>query len=194
MNSWYYGLIGMLYFNWLGLPAQDISSIDNDSLVYWYDRKLTWEDFKVKQGSPQYYKGIAMTAYDVSYFFLHTDGTLEYDVRAYFIKSQSWVMGVKSKELLAHEQLHFDIAELYARRIRKEILDQFRKGTDDDQVEKIVKSLLDEIGAEQEEYDIRTFNGSLADTQRRWKDRITESLNELKDFSSPSAKVDLEEL
>jgi len=39
-------------------------------------------------------------------------------VYAYFVKSKSWAIE-KNDYYLTHERLHFDIAEIYARKIRK---------------------------------------------------------------------------
>jgi predicted secreted Zn-dependent protease len=39
-------------------------------------------------------------------------------VKNYFDKDQSWMM-VKNAYVLQHEQIHFNISELYARKIRK---------------------------------------------------------------------------
>src|SRR5690606_32551892 len=43
---------------------------------------------------------------------------IEYDVRAIFDRQRSWARGM-STSLLEHEQLHFVIAELYARKMRE---------------------------------------------------------------------------
>jgi hypothetical protein len=49
---------------------------------------------------------------------------LDIDVAAFFSPSGSWVKPEgKTPELLRHEQGHFDMAELYALRLRKAILD-----------------------------------------------------------------------
>ena len=51
------------------------------------------------------------------------NGTLDVDAAAFFSPSGSWVQpSTKNADLLKHEQGHYDMAELYALRLRQAIL------------------------------------------------------------------------
>jgi len=54
-------------------------------------------------------------------------------VECFFTKKESWVRdscAEHNQALLAHEQLHFDIAELFARKIRQKLTQCIRTGCD----------------------------------------------------------------
>jgi hypothetical protein len=86
------------------------------------ERPLTWADF---QGTPP--RGIdrdAYTYYGISASFERDgEGRITAEVSCVFMPAESWVRppAKASAPLLAHEQLHFDLAELHARRFAREL-------------------------------------------------------------------------
>ncbi len=88
------------------------------------DFKLNWSNFRaaVPQGS----SAAATTASGISYdFSTYSDGKetkLDFKVSTYFYPDKSWYKPTVANEVtLAHEQLHFDITEIFARKLRKEL-------------------------------------------------------------------------
>jgi hypothetical protein len=52
-------------------------------------------------------------------YAINSVSKLSFEVHANFDRNSSWIKkGVENDELLRHEQLHFDIAELFARKIK----------------------------------------------------------------------------
>lgn len=85
------------------------------------NRKLTWEDYK---GTPAPHQEANVAATTSCRFGLLATppGSTKVSVTNEFICHQSSVRpGQKKPELLAHEQLHFDLCEVYARKLRKEL-------------------------------------------------------------------------
>ena len=85
------------------------------------DRKLTWDDYKGKPFPGQDDNVAARTTcrFGIS---IDTVNTVTVDVTSEFICQQSNVRPEQRKPaLLAHEQLHFDLCEVYARMVRKEL-------------------------------------------------------------------------
>lgn len=93
---------------------------NQDDKVLWSSkRKLVWGDFTgaIPETTEPFVK--AITGYSIKLKYERLDDiVLNYKVENYFIKSKSWTITTDT-QTLAHEQLHFDIAELYARKIRK---------------------------------------------------------------------------
>jgi hypothetical protein len=58
------------------------------------------------------------------------DTSWYFNITALFNKYESWMM-VKSADILEHEQIHFDIFELFARKMRKHLLETLNKHGDD---------------------------------------------------------------
>ena len=85
--------------------------------------KLTWDDFRGRPpGSASYPSALSDTGF--KYQLACRKGLLEIDAAAFFSPSGSSVKpGGKTPELLRHEQGHFDMAELYALKLKKAILD-----------------------------------------------------------------------
>lgn len=86
--------------------------------VYWQPSyKLKWEDF---QGIPDSSsKDGAISRPGVKYHLSANEDSFNVTVICFFLKSKSWSKFKESDTLLMHEQGHFDIAELFARKLRK---------------------------------------------------------------------------
>lgn len=135
------------------------------------NRKLTWEDFKGKPVKSNF--AAALTFTDIQINASLIDGQLNVEVNNYFDSKLSWTKNKESASLLAHEQLHFDITELYTRKIRKklkEIISEeaIRNGT----VNKESSKLLKEWKEFQLQYDSETNHGVLANKQKEWELKV----------------------
>jgi hypothetical protein len=164
-----------------------ISNHNSDSLISWNEyRRLTWDDFKgqVSQSSG----ADAATAIHISAKPFYRKKKLYYNVNAYFIPEQSWCRS-KSERLLAHEQLHFDIAELYARKVRKKISEYRQMGVRDVKEYNFeVSRILEESNRVDQEYDMNTLHGSHTQLQETWQKQINLELQILDRFSSANWK------
>jgi len=122
-----------------------------------------------------------------------------FDVTADVDRRQSWNMRPTDDRLLDHEQGHFDVTELWARRIQKKFNDLMATGaivghgTDeatavadlDQQVDARVHDFLDLEHKEQEQYDITTHHGTYHKSQA---DERQKQLAALHDKSPPPVK------
>ena len=81
-------------------------------------RPLTVADFQGRPAATEAHAALTSARLDAS--GACRDNVFVADVRAVFDPNTSWVRdpGTITVALLRHEQLHFDIAELYARRLR----------------------------------------------------------------------------
>ena len=136
-------------------------------------RRLVWSDF---QGPPPSDgpEG-AKTTYALYSGWKCRGDAFEFRVVAGFRTTQSWVKPavlrdtVQSPTILAHEQVHFDLAEVHARLMRRYFAGLARPcRRSDAQLSAIVRRLEDETSAEQRRYDAETNHGLLADRQAEW--------------------------
>lgn len=97
-------------------------------LVFWNaKRPLKFEDFKavqkdtIKIGNTGRFKG-AQSWFEYKFNTSQTSYTTtpKIEVLIYFDPKDSWML-LKDERTLEHEQIHFNIAELYARKMRKSI-------------------------------------------------------------------------
>jgi hypothetical protein len=79
--------------------------------------------------------------------------------------------------LLGHEQLQFDIAEVFARKLRKEFAaSKLHTGNVDEEAKGLYHKAMLEYHNFQQMFDIETHHGIEKDTQLKWERRITEEL------------------
>src|ERR1700733_10251558 len=90
----------------------------SSSLIDWSaDKRLTWSDFKARpdENSPN----AALTGTNIQFDFAYSSQTgFTYHITCRFDKNKSWGR-VKTDYILSHEQGHFDIAEIYTRKLCK---------------------------------------------------------------------------
>lgn len=164
-------------------------SVAQDIEIPWKaDVELSWTDFK---GEPDYDHPYAAITYSgMSYGFsadiVNGKVWVEYKVNSFFVANKSWVKRwfSKDKELLAHEQLHFDITELYARKFRKRLSEMTFTENVKSEIKQVYKNITNEKVILQELYDDETDHSKKEHAQKNWKLRIDAELQKLIKFAS----------
>jgi len=149
---------------------------------------LSWSDFTgfPDESSPY----IAFTYYNLSYrSSWDGGGTITITVQCIFEKNKSWRKIEKklTPEVLLHEQMHFNIAELYARRMRQAFADytavhKHSAETSAD-IKKIFATCMDNCKAYNELYDLETSHSVNEPRQQEWNKKITAQLTELSAYA-----------
>jgi hypothetical protein len=141
-------------------------------------RRLTKADFQGR--APGGTLNAALSWINIDASWECDRASLVASVRAAFDPSRSWWRSTRGRmeldaQLLEHEQLHFDLAEVVARQIRKR-LDEFKNacvepgGTEP--IHDMVSRADQELQEEQQRYDRETSHGMNARAQEQWKRRI----------------------
>jgi hypothetical protein len=93
--------------------------------------------------------------------------------------------------LLAHEQLHFDITELYARKMRRQILEhQWLQEKDWVKAfEKMFEQNQAELWNFQGDYDRFTNHSLVEAAQSEWREAISDSLKLYSGYINPEVSV-----
>ncbi|MGB0896749.1 MAG: DUF922 domain-containing protein [Flavobacteriaceae bacterium] len=152
------------------------------------DEKLTWSDFK---GAPDHNHPYAAITYSgMSYGFsaeiINGKVWVKYDVKSFFVANKSWVKRwyTNDKELLKHEQLHFDITELFARKFRKRLSEMNFSENVKAEIRKVYQQITEEKKRLQKLYDDETDHSKNKQAQQRWYLNIDNELQKLIDFAS----------
>ena len=154
-----------------------------ENLILWSeDRKLTWTDFK---GSPDASSSnAALTNAKILFSYEHDGKTLRFKVRCGFDKTKSWGR-VKNDYILAHEQKHFDISELYARKLYKALREyKFKVKTVDNDLNAIYQKVIQEHFTTQGDYDRQTDHSLRQEEQKKWDEKIEQELKDTKAFAN----------
>ena len=170
----------------------DYSLFAQDSLIIWNEnRPLNWDDFKIKK---EYSKNmskifniptsagvsleiIVLPSYnkqkDTNYIFL----PVVYPFKSWSIEKKETKYGIR------HEQLHFDIAKLYALKMEQAIKN-IKSGKEK---RRIIDSLLDIHWKLQKKYDKETIHSMRHTQQKLWEIKIRDSLRK---FDYYKRKID----
>jgi hypothetical protein len=159
----------------------------NNNLIPWSTaRKLTWIDFK---GDPDPHSpNAALTSSNINIEFGYNNTGFQYSIRCVFDKTRSWVR-IPTDEVLAHEQGHFDIAEIYARRLNKALTGyRFNAQTVSKDVNDAYGNMMKEHRQTQIQYDQETDYSRNRPKQAEWLKKIAADLKSLEAFASYQKK------
>jgi hypothetical protein len=145
-------------------------------------RKLRWDDFSGEADATSSFKAFTKSKINMSWWC--DGGIFTFEATARFDKGSSWKKDILSDKLLAHEQLHFDLAELYARKMRK----HFRNlenacDLSTDELKAHASQLQSEWEQREKQYDNETEHSKNQDEQLRWEAMIAQELRALAKYA-----------
>lgn len=148
--------------------------------IYWKScYKLKWEDFLGKPDTISSFEAITSSGIDYKYFY--SDTSFSFTVKSFFDKKNSWKASSANLSTLKHEQLHFDITEIFARKLKNHLskLKPIRT-TVKKEVSDLVRKILEEKEDMQNQYDKETDFGRNSVSQKKWQTKITSLLQQSK--------------
>ena len=151
-------------------------------------RPLTVADFK---GRPKSAEGhAALTSANINTGATCRSNVFAGTAQASFDPATSWVRepGTMTPALLRHEQLHFDIAEVYARRLRQQLAAVHttcdRLGTTFDRISQATYAAWQQA---EDTYDRDSNHGLQHERQAQWEAQVRQQLQELAAFAEKEA-------
>jgi len=174
-----YRIIGILCFFLL---------VQNEETITWSQHdKLQWGNF---EGDPDYSSDVvAITASGITYglsskTYSNSD-KIEYTtkVMAQFYPEKSWYLKERVNDtVLGHEQLHFDISELFARKFRKRIQEtKFTKNIQQE-IGQIYDQINEELRDMQNAYDAGSDYSRDYEGQVKWQKLIARELKKYDNY------------
>ena len=164
-----------------GIPKKVVNN--EDEMIPWRNqRKLSWDDFlssPQKQGD-----AVASTSTSLGISYQVKNGELSYTITCHFSKRKSWGL-LKTEYILAHEQAHFDITELHARKLYEALYhyeynpDSFKKD-----IAAIYERIVKEKEGMQGAYDSETDHSRKKRLQYDWLEKIDSLLAETEPFAA----------
>ena len=162
-------------------PARRASG-DEELLEWSATRKLTWNDYKAKPDSES--DAAASTTSYLAIEYNITSSSFGYKIQSRFSKTRSWGLH-KTDYILSHEQGHFDIAEIFARKLNKLMSEyKFKKNTYQQDLNKIYHDILDEKEKIQNDYDKESNHSINKEKQAEWLKKIEKMLEEYSDYAN----------
>lgn len=171
---------------------------DSTEIIWCSCKELNWSDFQ--NSSIDSVGGDAKTFTDVRIYIADTifddnyTQNFKLEILAIFSRQKSFTRFLDER-LLRHEQLHFDISELIARKLREKVSN--RKINDKNYSEIVLKELLPLkrklINDINKLYDDETGHGQIEIEQSRWINYVRDELLNLEDYSTPCTSEFLNE-
>jgi hypothetical protein len=164
------------------------------SLLWSARRPLMWSDYRA--APPARRDASALTSYALSFDNDCTGGRYHVRIVAAFLQEKSWVDPTVlaqrdvSRLTLQHEQTHFDLAELHARKMRKAIAALADPcAMTEDQRRAVVSPFIDEDRETQRRYDRETSNGRDVRWQAEWIRNVSLQLDALRRYADSASQL-----
>lgn len=165
---------------------------ENEDYILWKKtRLLTWDDFK---GRPEKRFAVASTHYVLYRYVSEDNGKIYAHVLSCFLPKESWKRKNYSDEyILRHEQKHFDIVELYARKLRKVLTTISVKNEEDaeEKLDALYKIYDKKMDVFQNLYDDETNNSMDSEKQKQWEENIDAGIDSLNAYQANTIKLKL---
>jgi len=172
----------------------------NNGIEYSDDLDFNWELFKGKV-NPQHISEMgkntgAVTVSSLSYSTVKfTSNSVILKISAKFHPQESWTRYPKLRNpthALNHEKRHFDLCEIYARKIRQRISEtDFTRRNLNAQLKTIFSSLTKEHSVAQSKYDNETDHSIDPEQQALWNKEIDRQLSDLAEYADTIIEIPL---
>lgn len=162
------------------------AQVSDSERIYWQEEiQLNWSDFEADAKHES--RAAALSSLSIPYTIKVDDKKVYLQIRVCFIKTESWSkVDFQSDNLLLHEQLHFDIAELHRRMIVKKIREMrwSKEKVDVDLSSLISDHWVGDYRKMQDLYDLETDFSKNEKKQRQWTIKINKLLKKYESYSS----------
>ncbi len=152
-------------------------------------RPLTWKDFRGR--TPRESPAAAETAYTLLHGVRCVGTAFEFRVVAAFRAEESWVRAdllqrpAESARALRHEQTHFDLAEVHARRLRRYFTELVAPCASNADLSGAAGRFVRDEANAQAQYDNETDHGRKPSEQARWDKDVDDQLFSMSRFTAP---------
>lgn len=163
---------------------------NDEPVLSWNDAyQLKWSDFKAKPNNKSGAVAVTASGITFGYTIRETDAnkvvSFNAEVEALFYPEKSWYKpNLADVHVLGHEQLHFDITELHARKFRE----QLKKLEISQHIKKALNSLNKSVNKAladmQNQYDNETNYSRDNEAQAQWRAFVTEELKKLSQYKT----------
>lgn len=166
----------------LMLPFLSFAQSEEELIKWSGNRKLQWKDYLSEPDNNS--DAAASTSTRIGFEYHIRDNNLTYTLSCNFSKTKSWGRH-KNAYILSHEQGHFDIAEIFTRKLAKELSEyKFKSSSYKSDLKNIYTDVMQDKEKFQQQYDDETDYSRNDEKQAEWLKKIDGMLSDLKSFES----------
>lgn len=152
-----------------------------EKIVWQENQKLTWEDFRGKPIRSANFVASTNSGISFQYSYSINNGKIkvDYSVESFFNPESSWFLPEKvDAHILGHEQAHFDISEIHARMLRKNLAAKKFSTKIKSEIEGIYQKVEQSRRAMQTKFDAETDHSRNKEKEAFWQKYIAQQLAE----------------
>ena len=167
----------------LAIPSFCLAQGKDEDIIEWdSSRQLTWNDYKGRPDSRSDAAASTTTYLGIEYRM--DEKGFAYKIQCRFSITKSWGWS-KTDFILKHEQGHFDIAEIFARKLNQKMSGyQFNRSSYKTDLKSIYDGITNEKEAFQDLYDKETDHSRKKEQQLEWLKKIEKMLADLESYRS----------
>ncbi|MBV8326533.1 DUF922 domain-containing protein [Chryseobacterium sp.] len=166
-----------------------VNVVFGQKIIWKEDQKLTWDNFKSPVNSRNRPDVAAYTSCGWEYSVVKSTNPkapVTIVIKTVFTENKSWKdVSQINDYVLLHEQKHFDIAELFVRKMRKAVAENIRNSGD---YNRVFNGIYNKISSEyknfQTAYDKETAHGLNKEKQAEYNAVIAKELEYLKSYKA----------
>lgn len=163
------------------------TSFSNEKIAWSDEVKLTWEDFKGRPDRSSPFVAMTNSGIVFSYQVTSENGNLSLttEVEAQFHPKMSWYKPEKvNNHVLQHEQGHFNITEIHARKLKKAFEAYQVTKNYERELTAIFTRIKSERQAMQDRYDKETNHSQNKEKEAEWQTLIHNELKKLEQWKN----------
>lgn len=162
-----------------------------DTIRWEKEEQLQWSNFKARAPKLSGYEALSAVGISLGFTMQGRDASIE--IFSFFIPQKSWTKDKKSQYLLNHEQMHFNISEIHARKMRKACMEaNWSSKTIQNRLNGMLQKFTDAEDKMQEKYDRETNHSIVKNKQEEWDDFIQNELQKLEAYSNTHIQIKLD--
>jgi len=180
-----YYIVMKLFFLSILWPLLTGFSLQENKISWSPTQKLTWEDFRGVPNALDLYVASTNSGISFSFFYKEHNGVelVSTTVVSNFYPDLSWYRPHNvSKYILAHEQTHFNITELHARKLREQLSTLSYNNTYKIKATELYNKIEAERRLMQRTYDKETNHSNNKEEEYKWQQFVEQNLLKYKDW------------
>ena len=176
-------IIAILFFS-----SPLLAYAQGEEYIEWTaNSRLNWDDYLAEPPPKSDAAAITNTAIGMEYHI--RNNALSFTITCRFSKTKSWGRQ-KTAYILRHEQGHFDITEIFARKLAKELQEyKFNPHNYEKELNKIYRTVMDEEEEYQNKYDQETDFSRNQEKQQEWFDKIKRDLDDTQELANAQSSA-----
>ncbi len=152
---------------------------EEEKIIWNLDRPLTWKDFRANVPTNADFVASTNTGISFGYSYSNNNGKIEvkFSIESFIHPEKSWVQKDKvDAYILAHEQTHFDISELFSRMLKKKLKEKKFSKQAKSEIEKIYHQNEKQRRAMQAQYDLESNHSRNKEREIYWRKYVSKQL------------------